>query len=203
MSKIGKYLALKPWRQEALAASFWGRVDKTSLCWLWTGSRNGGGYGLMNIQWKAGAEAAHRISYFLHFGEIPDGMVIMHVCDNPACVNPEHLRLGTNADNARDCAMKGRTFRSIGSKSGKAKLTEGLVLHAMNKIAAGLSFKAAAKECGVSHFTLRRIEDGSRWPHLQKAVRSIFSARRPVDPEKSHPWKDRGRQKRDPQLIAA
>lgn len=86
---------------------FWARVQKTESCWLWTGKpRNGDGYGQMRVNTRK--EYPHRFSYMIHKGPIPKGMVLCHTCDNPACVNPEHLWVGTVADNVLDMHRKGR-----------------------------------------------------------------------------------------------
>jgi hypothetical protein len=91
----------------SLETRFWRKVEKTDFCWLWKGSRRAKSYGLISVNGKP--TGAHRVAYELLVGSIPDGMVVRHyVCDNPCCVNPEHLKLGTRADNARDRAEKGR-----------------------------------------------------------------------------------------------
>lgn len=100
---------------------FWKYVDKQSAenCWLWTAATNGVGYGKFYVD--GGLVYAHRFSYELHRGQIPDGMYVCHSCDVPGCVNPKHLWLGTNADNLADMAAKGRSMH--GAKSPHAKLT--------------------------------------------------------------------------------
>lgn len=84
---------------------FWRNVDRHGACWIWRGSCNSKGYG----QYRG--LGAHRISYEFYFGPIPDGLFICHHCDNPPCVNPNHLFEGTHADNIRDRNRKGRLPR--------------------------------------------------------------------------------------------
>lgn len=91
---------------------FWSKISKTNSCWTWIGKISTTGYGVMMIGSRADNSRryikAHRISFFIHFGEIPDGMWILHKCDNPKCVNPEHLFAGTPKDNTQDMIKKGR-----------------------------------------------------------------------------------------------
>jgi hypothetical protein len=90
-----------------LAERFWEKVDKSGECWLWTGALASNGYG--RITPVTGVSAgAHRVSYELHNGPIPKGMMVMHSCDVPSCVNPDHLSLGTAKDNMADMWTKGR-----------------------------------------------------------------------------------------------
>lgn len=81
-------------------------VKRDTHCWEWKGARTRGGYG--RTKYKGEAWMAHRLMYTLTNGPIPDGMVLLHKCDNPCCVNPEHLSVGTQKDNMDDCRAKGR-----------------------------------------------------------------------------------------------
>lgn len=96
-------------RRELNAKSFWTRLEKTEGgCMVWTKSKNADGYGLLS--WKSRADKAHRVAYELANGPIPEGMKVLHRCDNPPCCNPAHLFVGTQADNVKDCLSKGRAW---------------------------------------------------------------------------------------------
>ena len=95
-----------------LEERFWKKIKKTETCWLWIAAKNQNGYGYFRdrttkIQWLA-----HRLSWMLHFGLIPGDLYVCHHCDNPSCVNPSHLFLGTNSENIYDCLKKGRQGRA-------------------------------------------------------------------------------------------
>ncbi len=85
-------------------------VDDDSGCWVWQGNRSGSGYGLTSFhaEFRGYEAGAHRVYYRTFVGDIPDGLWVLHRCDNPPCVNPEHLFVGTAADNVRDMMAKGR-----------------------------------------------------------------------------------------------
>lgn len=99
-----------------LADMFWERVcqDSPDGCWTWTGNSLPAGYGIIthnqkiNGRWTGKTVYAHRLSYEIHHGEIPDGFMVMHKCDNPPCTNPNHLIIGTAQDNLNDMVKKGR-----------------------------------------------------------------------------------------------
>lgn len=99
-----------PLRGEKLPATslerFWAKVTKTEGCWEWTGARTSRGYG--NVWQGNRSTLAHRVSWTVHFGSIPEGKHVLHHCDNPPCVKPEHLFLGDHYANMRDCRQKGR-----------------------------------------------------------------------------------------------
>jgi len=91
----------------ALPTRFWAKVQKTATCWLWTGTRTRQGYGQFAVDKRTRA-SAHRMAYELTHGPIPEGLDVLHKCDNPPCCNPEHLFLGTHQDNMIDAVHKGR-----------------------------------------------------------------------------------------------
>jgi hypothetical protein len=103
---------------------FWSKVDKTGDCWIWKGTKTRAGYGVKIINHKA--YYVHRLMWGSLNGEIPNGMEICHRCDNPPCIRPEHLFLGSQADNTRDAIKKGR-LDNYGEKNGMAKLTSAQV----------------------------------------------------------------------------
>ena len=103
------------------------KIDASDQCWEWTAGKIQDGYG--RFKWQRVLWLAHRLSYVLYNDvEIPDGLIIMHNCDNPSCVNPAHLRLGTVADNNADMIAKGRGRGLTGEAHGSAKLIEADVL---------------------------------------------------------------------------
>ena len=107
-SSTGQSIGLRGRRSPA--DRYWAKVDKTGSCWLWTGSLNSSGYGLFGAKATRPVKLAlaHRYGWELCRGPIPDGMLVLHSCDTPACVRPDHLSLGTNRDNMRDARDKGR-----------------------------------------------------------------------------------------------
>jgi hypothetical protein len=98
-----------------LLERFWSKVDKECSeffdCWEWTGGKTVDGYGLFKLNGRH--VLAHRVSYEIEVGKIPDGMLVLHKCDNPSCVNPDHLYTGTNQDNANDRMKRNRTHHKI------------------------------------------------------------------------------------------
>ncbi|KKL91034.1 hypothetical protein LCGC14_1898770, partial [marine sediment metagenome] len=110
-----------PFADAANEARFWAKVDQKNGCWEWTASTQSRGYGCFGINGRI--ELAHRISYQHFYGSIPDGMQVLHRCDNPPCVNPLHLFLGTFQDNMDDRKVKGHNGLFSGERNGRAKLT--------------------------------------------------------------------------------
>jgi hypothetical protein len=141
---------------------FWDKVDRRGIneCWNWLAGKKYGGYG--SFKWKGHNIGAHRMSWILHNGDIPDGMEVLHECDNPACINPRHLRLGTHAENLGDMSKKGRSAH--GERSGTAKLTESQVREIRRRYASGnILQKNLASEYGISRAQVNRIVHRSRW----------------------------------------
>jgi hypothetical protein len=102
-------VAIKP--RGSLGERLWAKVDKTADCWIWTAAvlKPEWPYGVIQRGGRGeGTLLAHRVTFELAYGPIPDGLLVLHHCDNPRCVRPEHLFLGTQEDNLRDSALKGR-----------------------------------------------------------------------------------------------
>lgn len=146
-----------------LDKKFWPKIDSSGPggCWLWTGGRTGPGYGALSID---GAYVyAHRASYEIHHGPIKEGMCVCHHCDVPACVNPEHLFLGTHRDNMRDKAAKGRVNAARGEDSGMAKLTKEDVL----SIRADRRLqRTIAADYGISQPLVSMVKGRKLWSHV-------------------------------------
>lgn len=146
---------------------FWSRVHVTDGCWTWGAYRNTKGYGVVCISangYRAYA-LAHRFSWAIANSDVPsDGMFICHHCDNPPCVNPAHLFLGTNDDNVLDCVKKGRI--AIGEKNSRAILNESDVrdIRHMAKTMSGVSIAA---HYGVSTGAVYNIIHRVRWKHVK------------------------------------
>jgi hypothetical protein len=144
---------------------FWHFVSKPLAedgCWEWIGRKNYKGYGQMKI--KDRGILAHRFSYELHIGKIPDGLCVCHHCDNRACVNPNHFFLGTNADNTRDRDQKGR--KALGEHNGKSKLTERDVIKIKNMLPGGMSASEIARQFNSASNTIFAIKVGRSWKWL-------------------------------------
>lgn len=140
-------------------------IDNCSGCWNWTGTGSADGYGQLAIGGRT--QRAHRLSYSFHFGPIPKGMHVCHRCDNRRCLNPDHLFLGTNADNMADKVSKGRQSCTGGRKGAShtlAKLTDGDIVAI--RAATGISQRKLAKQYGVSQVNICFIRSGRAWKHI-------------------------------------
>lgn len=140
--------------------------DDPDACWTFTGNRNNKGYGMIGAKidgrWRE--VLAHRVSYEIHFGPIPEGSDVCHRCDNPPCPNPRHLFLGTHQDNMTDAVNKGRM--SHGEHRPNAKLTEAQVLEIRQQYAQGVAPLTLSRKYGVHTGTIWPILKRETWKHI-------------------------------------
>jgi hypothetical protein len=148
---------------ETFPQRFFSKIIKENDCWIWTGATMKNGYGKLSGSGHGGENliAAHRASWILHKGPIPEGLDVCHQCDTPECVNPEHLFIGTRLDNMKDCVSKGRSCR--GEKHGNAKLTWSAVSAMKEQRADGRTYEKIAKSFGVTRVTAYRAITGICW----------------------------------------
>lgn len=145
---------------------FWNKVDKSDGdCWNWTASKVNGGYGTISVKEKL--QLSHRVSWVVHFDEISDGLCVLHKCDNPPCVNPAHLFLGTRGDNNRDRAKKGRNNGggARGVRNGRSKLTPAKV-RAIRRAYPRVTLLTLARKYHVAEGTIGRIVNRKVWIHI-------------------------------------
>jgi hypothetical protein len=181
--RYGMLSGVPRWDGKTFEQRFWERVDKSGECWLWTGATFRRGYGAVKREGKQ--LKAHRVAWEMHFGRLPQGALIMHHCDNPPCVRPQHLFPGTPADNMADKVTKGRQatgdritahrtvlrgdqhpshrhperFRNEWRRKGDARLAE----QAKALYAQGRSKLSIAKSLGIGWATVARILNGTHW----------------------------------------
>jgi hypothetical protein len=141
-------------------------------CWEWTGAGRIGGYGHLNVGKRY--VGAHRFAYELTHGPIPRGQVVCHRCDNPRCVRPDHLFLGTTRDNMRDCRDKGRLGekRRLGPANGATRVTPEIAERVREARAAGVSRPELAKRFGISVFTITQITSNKHWTSAPPQITS-------------------------------
>lgn len=157
---------------------FWSKVDKldSNSCWLWTGARVQKGYGSFRVSYRRKFVTTHRFSWELHYGPIPDGMHVLHKCDTPQCVRPDHLFLGTNQDNIIDKISKGRqscgeaiAATKRGELNPASKLKTIQVVEIRRRYASGgVTYKKLAEEYRVTLQTIGKIVKRVRWRNLQE-----------------------------------
>lgn len=143
------------------------KVDRghATPCWEWSGSRNEQGYG--EVWFDGKNRRAHRFSFEVAFGEIIEGLCVCHKCDNPPCVNPDHLFLGTKKDNAQDASRKKRLKPQRGALHKKAKLTlEDVKYIRSHHVPNVVGYKRIAKKFGVSESLIYRIVKRKNWAHV-------------------------------------
>ena len=146
-----------------LEERFWRKVRKTDGCWMWDATRLERGYGVISN--KGRFLRAHRVSYELHYGSIPTDMCVLHSCDNPSCVRPDHLRLGSRADNAADKVAKKR--HAFGERHGKAKVSDQQVLEMRQLYRTGqMRVCDLARKYGLRDASICLILAGINFKHL-------------------------------------
>lgn len=138
---------------------FFDKINKTSTCWIWTGAKNNAGYG--NFRYNGKYLNSHRVSYLLFKGHIPPKMFVCHTCDNPSCVNPKHLFIGTPQDNDDDKVAKGRQIK--GSKHKYSKLKESDIPKIRKD---KRSHQSIANTYNVSRRLIGMIKEGTIWKHV-------------------------------------
>lgn len=134
-------------------------------CWEWYGSKDEKGYGYFKFKGKM--IRAHRVSYILHNGEFDSTLYCLHNCDNPGCVNPIHLYLGTQQDNMIDMTQKGRHRNAKGEKNGRSKLTEEEVKEIKTLLTLGISTIKIGNLFEVNPGNITKIKQGRIWKHIK------------------------------------
>ena len=152
-------------------SNFWTRVQYKgqNKCWIWTGGQERHGYGRFSLGKSNYWRFAHRVSWTLVYGPVPNGLCVLHHCDVPLCVNPTHLFLGTQANNIRDCMQKGRQNHIRGMANSSSKLTDAQVVEIRKrciKFSPIDGVRALGREFGVDHSVISEIVAGKKWKHL-------------------------------------
>lgn len=142
---------------------FWKRVTKTDTCWIWTGVVCSG-YGHVSLNYHI--YLVHRIAYYFRNKVDPYPYFVLHTCDNPVCVNPSHLYLGTQLDNMKDMIKKGRKQATKGVDNYHAKLTESQVLEIRSLWATGTKYNVLAPQFNVSESLISMIVNHKIWRHI-------------------------------------
>lgn len=140
-------------------------LDTQTGCWVWIFHTDANGYGVKTVAGQKKVRA-HRWSYEQSVGPIPDGMQVLHLCDTPACINPDHLVLGTQSDNMRDMAVKGRALD--GARSKHTNLTDDDVRAILDRTDAGERHADVAAEFGITVYALRQMRYGHNWKHIER-----------------------------------
>lgn len=139
---------------------FFEKIEKTETCWNWKGAKSDRGYGSFRHEGKYWMRA-NRVSYILHKGEIPDGMLVCHSCDNPECVNPDHLHLGSPKDNMDEMAQRGRAKRQPkGENAHNAKLSDNQVAEIREMRKQKIVAKQIAAKFNISTCYVYELEAG-------------------------------------------
>lgn len=152
--------------KKTLFERFWDKVLIGDGCWEWVAHKNNDGYGA--IRYNRKMVKAHRLAWILTNGDIPEGLCVCHKCDNPACVRPGHLFLGTRKENMRDMAAKGRNYVPdvTGAKNPGAKLSVKQVQEIRARALAGETQAALGREFGLTQSGISNITRKNRWKHI-------------------------------------
>lgn len=153
---------------------FTNKIRRTKGCWYWTGYRGAQGYGRAP-KVKEGFVLAHRIMYLVTYGDFPRDLCVCHRCDNPSCVRPDHLFLGTNRDNTRDRDRKrrGKLPNNSGERHGHSKLTDAQVIRIRELYSRGTTQKTLSSWYGIGRDQISRIVTGKRWKHLLSPTKEM------------------------------
>jgi hypothetical protein len=151
-------------------ARFMAKVTVGDGCWTWTAARNSQGYGMFGFR-GINANRAHRVAWMMFRGEIPAGIHVLHTCDNPSCVKPSHLFLGTPADNSADMVRKGRhqtgaAWNPRGELNPKSKCTEVGIREIRALSLAGIGAVEIGRRFHISRFAVWSIVTRRSWPHV-------------------------------------
>lgn len=138
-------------------------LDPSTGCRLWNRCYDRSGYGWVRYEGKA--RSAHRVSYQVFVGPIPDGLCILHSCHTPACIEPKHLRVGTQGDNMVDRALAGRYANGERHCRSKLKNSEVLEIKRLYSLG-GVSYRQLAKQFGIAYVTIGKIIRGERWKEV-------------------------------------
>ena len=156
MAKQHKYL-------QNIYARFLSKVDtrgfQHDVCWFWLGASKGNGYG--NVSFNGGKIPAHRLSYILFVGDIPEGLEVCHKCDNRQCVNPDHLFLGTREENMKDAVRKGRTAGGT-----RKHLKEGDIQEIRQRVNAGVPLHIIAAKFNITENRINSIKRGDTYAEV-------------------------------------
>lgn len=158
-----EYLKTHKWIPIAERIKLNTEPDLETGCWIWQKGKDKQGYGQFSIRNKN--YRAHRVSFMEYIGPIPKGMQVLHTCDNPSCVNPAHLFLGTNDDNMADMVQKDRQIK--GENKENSKLTEGQVREIKKRLLGTETVSDIARDYPVDRKVVSRIKAGTAWAHIK------------------------------------